>query len=206
MRRRALAFAGLVAVLLPVGTALGDADPASDMLIGSSVFYPFSTPVSSGLQKTLNAEVGAAGRAHFPLKVAIVDARIDLGGIPALFGKPQQYAKFLDQELAFNGKPPLLVVMPTGYGVAGLAPAVSAVAGSMTKPAGGHSDDLAKAVIAAVPKLAAASGHPIAAAAVPASGGGSGTGPGVAIGVVAAAAVASAGLVVTLRRRKARPR
>ena len=36
--------------------------------------------------------------------------------------KPQQYAMFLDQEISFNGKQPLLVVMAAGYGSAGSRP------------------------------------------------------------------------------------
>jgi hypothetical protein len=174
------------------------------MLVASSVFYPFSTPVSAGLQKTLNAEVAAARRAEFPLKVAMVDAPLDLGGIPALFGKPQRYAKFLDQELTFTGKPALLIVMPGGYGAAGLPAAATAAVASLAKPASSHSDDLAKAAIAAVPKLAAAAGHSIGAVGAP--GGGSGSGAGLAIGIVAVAAMAAAGSIVAFRRRGARPR
>ena len=44
---------------------------------------------------------------------------VDLGVIPELFGQPQNYAKFLDKEISFQGPQPLLVVMPAGYGVAG---------------------------------------------------------------------------------------
>ena len=198
---RWLALAGVMAALLPTSAALADADPASDMLIASSVFFPYSTPVSDALQKPLNAEVAAANRAHFPLKVALVDARLDLGGIPALFGKPQQYAKFLDQELAFTGKPPLLVVMPAGFGAAGLTPAATAAVASLAKPASGHSDDLARAAIAAVPRIAAASGHPIVRVTAPSAG--SGGGAGVAIGIVAAVAVVAAASIVAYRRRRA---
>jgi hypothetical protein len=189
-------------MLLPAGTAMADADPASDMLVASNVFYPFSTPVSSRLQRTLNAEVAAAARARFPLKVAVVAAPLDLGGLPALFGKPQQYAEFLDQELSFNGRPPLFVVMPAGYGVAGLPAAVTTAVASLTKPAGGHSDDLANAAIAAVPKLAAASGHPIAAS--PLSGRAGESGAGIAIGVVATVAVLAAGAIIAFRHRQPR--
>ena len=32
--------------------ALADGDPASDVLLGQSVFYPYSPPVAAGLQKT----------------------------------------------------------------------------------------------------------------------------------------------------------
>lgn len=208
-RLRPLICATLLLAAIAPASALADADPASDMLVTASVFYPFSTPVSSQLQKTLNAEAAAAGRAHFPLKVALIGAPLDLGGLPSLFGKPQQYAKFLDQELTFAGKPPLLVVMPSGYGTAGLNPAASAAVAPLAKPASAHSDDLTRAAIAAVPKLAAAAGHPIAAASASGGGGGSGGssgGTGVAIAIVAAVAVAAAGAIVAHRVRRARAR
>jgi hypothetical protein len=194
------------ALLLPTGAALADADPASDVLVSASVFYPYSKPVPSQLQKTLNAETAAARRAHFPIKVALIGAPLDLGGIPALFGKPQQYAKFLDQELTFNGKPPLLVVMPAGYGVAGLTPAATAAAASLPKPAAQTSDELARGAVAAIRKLAAASGHPLGAISTPSSGGGGSVWDDLAFGLVAAAAVLAAANVIAFRRRQARGR
>jgi hypothetical protein len=204
-RRWRIAIAAVLAALVPAAAALGDADPASDVLVAASVFYPYSTPVSSQLQKALSAEVAAASRAHLPLKVALITAPFDLGGLPALFGKPQQYARFLDQELTFNGKPPLLVVMPAGYGVAGMSAAGAQAATSLAQPAGKTSDDLARAAITAVPRLAAASGHPIASGSTP-GGSSSGGGTGVAIGIVAAVAVATAAAIIALRRRRTRPR
>jgi hypothetical protein len=192
------------AVLLPASAALADADPASDVLVSASVFYPYSKPVSSQLQKTLNAETTAASRAHFPIKVALIGAPLDLGGLPALFGKPQQYAKFLDQELAFNGKPPLLVLMPAGYGVSGLVPAATEAAASLPKPAARTSDDLARAAVAAIPKLAAAAGHPLGAVSVRSGGGGSSVLDDVGFAVVAAAAVLAAANIIIFRRRQTR--
>jgi hypothetical protein len=192
------------AVLLPASAALADADPASDMLVSASVFYPYSKPVSSELQKTLNAETAAASRAHFPIKVALIGAPLDLGGLPALFGRPQQYAKFLDQELAFNGKPPLLVLMPAGYGVSGLVPAATEAAASLPKPAARSSDDLARAAVAAIPKLAAAAGHPLGAVSVRSGGGGSSVLDDVGFAVVAAAAVLAAANIIIFRRRQTR--
>ena len=38
----------------------------------------------------------------FPVKVALIAAPTDLGVIPDLFGKPQPYAQFLDQEISFT--------------------------------------------------------------------------------------------------------
>ncbi|HEY1521930.1 MAG TPA: hypothetical protein VGF70_02880 [Solirubrobacteraceae bacterium] len=207
MRRPALAAACLavIAAVSCAPIALADGDPASDVLLGANVFYPYTPPVASGLQRTLNGETAAAARAHFHLKVALIDGPFDLGVVPQMFGNPQEYARFLDQELRlFLGPhPPLLVVMPGGYGAQGLpGPATTAVS-SLTKPSGRQSDDLARAAIAAVPKLAAAAGHPISAAERSGSDSGSGAGTW-ALVILALAAIILAGGVLVIRRRLAR--
>ena len=199
---RIIAVALAVALLAPPPATLADGDPASDVLIGENVFYPYSPAVSASLQKTLNAETAAANRAHFPLKVALIQSPVDLGAIPTLFGKPEQYAAFLDQEISFlNMKQLLLVVMPNGYGVQGLGQAATTAAASLSKPRSGQSDDLARAAIMAVPKLAAAAGHPVGTiSSVSGTGGVSST---LTLSLLAAAAIASAAVVLTIRNRRA---
>jgi hypothetical protein len=188
-----------VAVSLAPAGARADGDPASDVLLGENVFYPYTPPVTVSLQKALNAETTAAAKAHFPIKVALIASPVDLGVIPDLFGKPQKYADFLDQEISFVAKEPLLVVMADGYGVVGLKPAAQAAAGALPRPAGKSSDDLAQAAVAAVHKLAAADGHPVAATART-SGGGGGSNTLIVV-VLVLAAVAGAGAALTVRRR-----
>lgn len=199
----------LAALALAAGAvapiALADGDPASDVLLGANVFYPYTPPVAASLQKTLNDETAAAAKAHFHLKVALIDGPFDLGVVPQMFGQPTEYARFLDQELRlFLGPhPPLLVVMPSGYGVEGLPPAAARVAAGLPKPSGKQSDDLARAAIAAVPRLASAAGHPIShtAPSGDSSGGGAGIVP---LIVLALAAMAIAGGVLVARHRLAR--
>ena len=192
----------IAAAMLVSPPALADGDPASDILIGENVFYPFSPAVSPGLQRTLNSETAAAHTVHFPIKVALIASPADLGSIPSLFGKPQQYAAFLDQEISFlNIKQLLLVVMANGYGVQGLGGPATDVAASLRKPQGGRSDDLARAAILAVPKLAAAAGHPIDGVSG-ASSAGSGTTV-AAVGALAFGAIIAAAAVVWFRRRRA---
>jgi len=207
--RRAIAclacLATVTAALTPAA-ALADGDPASDELIGANVFYPFSPPVAAGLQKTLNSETAAATRVHFPIKVALIASPADLGAIPSLFAKPQQYADFLDQEISFlNIKQLLLVVMPNGYGVQGLPRPATLTAASLAKPSGRRSDDLARAAILAVPKLAKAAGDPIGAVpGAPGAGGGSDGGAAEAgAAAVAFVAVIAAAALVWFRRRRA---
>jgi hypothetical protein len=193
--------------------ALADGDPASDMLLVQNVFYPFTPPVGPAIEKALNAETAAAKRAHFPIKVALIASPTDLGAIPSLFAKPQQYADFLDQEISFFGrKQLLLVVMPTGYGVQGLTSSDAEAAAKLPPPAGRASDDLARAAIVAVPKLAAAAGHPLGAVSggsSAGSGGDSGSGGGAAavgVGVLVFVAVLASAVVLSFRHRRARAR
>jgi len=194
----------LAAVLAPL--AVADGDPASDVLLGENVFYPYSPPVSAANQKLLNAATAAAARAGFPIKVALIASPVDLGVIPDLFGQPQSYAKFLDQEISFRTKQPLLVVMKDGFGIEGLTPNATAVAATLAKPASGAGNDLAAAALTAVGKLASASGHPIPAASSSSGGSSSGGGSSTAIVIVLAAAAllaASALATITIRRWRA---
>ncbi len=199
--------AGVIGIVLLPGAAWADGDPASDVLLGQNVFYPYSPPVSASLQRTLDTAAAAARRAGFSIKVALIASPVDLGVVPDLFGKPQKYAAFLDQEISFNVKQSVLVVMPAGFGGAGLpAPAAAALAG-LPSPSGAKSDDLARAAIQAVPKLAAAAGHSFKAPGVGNGSGGSASSSGGTSAVVFAAPLLLVALAVafmTLRSRQAR--
>ncbi|MBV9604803.1 MAG: hypothetical protein JO027_06840 [Solirubrobacterales bacterium] len=160
--RRLALIALIIALGAPVPAALADGDPASDTLLAEPVFYPYSANVAPALQARLNAEAAAASRKHFPILVALIAAPSDLGAVPSLFGKPRQYAAFLEQEINFlDAKDVLLVVMSKGYGVQHAGVGAQAALASLKQPAGARADDLAQAAIEAVPKLAAAAGHPL---------------------------------------------
>jgi hypothetical protein len=194
-----LAFA---ATLLAPAAALSDGDPASDVLLADRVFYPYSPSVNAGLQKALDAETAEASRAHFPIKVALIDTPVDLGAIPTLFAKPQQYADFLDQEISFAGSDQLLlVVMPNGYGVRGLGPSATDVASTLERPSGDTSDALARAAIAAVPKLAAAAGHPVTRASGGSDGGADDGRTALSVGALVFLAVVASAAVIWFRHR-----
>jgi hypothetical protein len=196
---RSLVVALLASVLLPAAAA-ADGDPASDVLLGENVFYPYSPPTSPAIQKQLNAETAAAKQSHFPLKVALIGAPVDLGVIPSLFGQPQKYADFLDQEISFQTKQPLLVVMAAGYGLQGVDAKTKAAAAALAKPAGSQGNDLARAAILAVPKLAAAAGHPLKGSGS-SSGSGGGGSRAILVAALAAVAIAAAAALVVVRRR-----
>ena len=129
--RRLWPLAVLVAFALPLltaGPAAADADPASDILLGSQVFYPYQPAVSPALQRQLEQKLGGLKANGMNLKVAIIQSPVDLGALPSIFGKPQQYAEFLDREISFQKPQPLLVVMPNGFGLVHAGP-LSSVAG-----------------------------------------------------------------------------
>jgi hypothetical protein len=205
--RLAIGLAVVLAALLvlPPLAALADGDPASDVLLGENVFYPYQPATSRSLMASLNSATAVAAKEHFPLKIALIASPIDLGIIPQLLGKPQAYAKYLDYEISFTSKQALLVVMKDGYGVEGLTPAATAAAAKLPLPAGGTPDDLAQAALTATGKLAAAAGHPIAGVSASgspgASSGSGGGGTTVLLIVLIIAAVGTAGALIAVRRR-----
>jgi hypothetical protein len=206
LRRLSLiaALAALLGMSLAATPARADGDPASDVLLGQNVYYPYSPAVAVALQTKLDSETAAAAKARFPIKVALIVSPIDLGVIPELFGKPQKYAAYLDQEISFQTAQPLLVVMAAGYGVKGLSPAARAMVASLPKPAGGTGNDLAQAAVSAVAKLAQATGHPLSAGSGSAST--SGGDRAVLVFVLALAAISTASVLLVLRHRQAAAR
>lgn len=199
--RVALAF--LAFTLVWASLAHADGDPASDVLLGESVFYPYSPAVAASLQNKLNAEAAAAAHAHFPIKIALIASPPDLGAIPVLFDKPQQYARFLEQEITFPGhKPQLLVVMPDGYGVQNLSPAATAAVATLAKPAGHQTNDLATAAITAIRVLAVTAGHPIKTSHAPSTAGNGEHSTTLLVIVMGLAAVGIAASILLLRARQ----
>jgi hypothetical protein len=194
-----------VAVLAATAPAvLADADPPSDVLLLQSVYYPYQPPVSDKLRRTLDGVVAASRKAGYPVKVALVESPVDLGAIPQLFGKPAEYAPFLGREIGFKSKNPLLVIMPAGIATNNVSAKAQQAIQGIKIDASKQSDGLVAAAIEAIPKMATASGHPVAAVPVPSSGGGKKSGGGTSPLIVFGAPVllvALAALVAALRRR-----
>lgn len=198
--RRPLALVALLAAAaIPAAQALADADPASDILLGSPTFYPFQPPVSTSLQDQLQQELAELQKKGLNLKVAIIASPVDLGAIPNMFGKPQTYADFLDREISFNQAVPLLVVMPSGFGISHAVPASALSAVKID--ASGKSDGLARAAIVAVRRIAQAAGKPIAAASGSGGGSGSGTSPLITFGAPALLVLVVVSLLAWHQRR-----
>ena len=140
--------------------AKADGDPASDVLATQQLFLPQDAAVPPAQQAHLTALLQEAARGGYPIRVALIASATDLGSVTALWNQPQNYAQFLGQELGLVYHGPLLVVMPTGFGLYHLphpSTAQRALAGGPNPRAG-----TGTAAITAIRNLAAAAGHPLA--------------------------------------------
>src|SRR3954468_11415231 len=185
--------------------ARADGDPASDVLLLQDVYLPYAPGVPGPIGKTITTLLKTTRKAGFPLKVAIIADPKDLGAVPQFFGKPQQYAPFLQSEIAFNSKRPLLVVMTAGYGAAALPNGAETGLQGLDPPKSANGEDLGRSAIAAIVKLSAAAGHPVPSPKLPSAGGGGGsTSPLIVFGVPVAL-LALGGVLAALRRRQDTP-
>jgi hypothetical protein len=195
---------GIAAVGVVVAHA--DGDPASDFLLSQQSFLsPYDGHVQKSEADRLNAMLASASKQGFPLKVAVIATRYDLGAVPILFRKPQTYAKFLAEEDYFIWKNELLVVMPNGYGIyraKGTPPADKVVIAKLPKVSTTDGTKLVQAAQQAVAALAQRRGITLA------TSGGSSGGPSVwvergeiAAGVVVLGLLALGGRWVWRRRR-----
>ena len=160
LARRTAIVAALLLLCAPA-VARANGDPASDYLLVQSVFLPFNAKVDRGVTADLADTIREAGKAGYPIKVAVIGTRYDLGTAFSLYNKAQKYAEFLGLELSFQYRDHLLVVMPSGFG--------SSINGKpdrqgikLVKDLLGPGKDATqqiKAATDAVRPLAAASGH-----------------------------------------------
>jgi hypothetical protein len=167
--RRLIAILAVAAFAGGAGSAFADIDPASDVLPVQDVFLPYSPKVCPQLSTALRTLTARSKKAGYPIKVAVIASKRDLGGASTLFGDPKAYARFLAQELVTYApdfgvtydNPALLVAMPSGFGLdhggAKAEKVIERLAVSSFK-----ANDLARASLGAIPKLARAEGHRVA--------------------------------------------
>jgi hypothetical protein len=192
----------VVAVGLPgpaVPAARADGDPASDILLYQDAYLPYGQVLPARIQANVQQVAANANAAGFPLRVAVLGSENDMGAVVAMYGKPQQYARFLHGEFVSGpgayrrhaasaararsgaagraSAAALLVVMPNGYGVAGPVPAGARQAIEATRIDARDGLSLGEAAVKGVAKLAQQSGHridvpvdPLAEAASPDTG------------------------------------
>lgn len=156
----------LLALSAPAA-ARADGDPASDVLLGQDAFYPYApNTVARELQDALDRMLAAAKAKGFPLKVALIAAPVDLGSVPQLITDPQKYADLLTSEIAFNTKPRVLVVLPTGLGGNNLGDRAGEALAGLGTDADAGADGLARAAMLAIGRLTQANGTPVPVPAV----------------------------------------
>jgi hypothetical protein len=114
---RAALLLAVAAALVTVPAARANGDPASDVLITNQVYIGPEVPISNADRDALVKTVAAANERGYPIRVALIPFTSDLGTAVSLWGRPRDYAKFLGSELAFVYTKPLLIAMPSGFGV-----------------------------------------------------------------------------------------
>ena len=176
--RGRLLGAGVLSCVVLIGAlsvAYADIDPASDVLLTQDVFVPYQPEVCSEVKDALREATRRSRAAGYPLKVALIGSPSDLGGAPQFFGNPGPYAKFLGHELALAGHGvsrnnrtfPVVVVMPQGWGLYLIDPRATRAVNAVKIPSAGDPTALAHAAIRALPRIAAAVGHPTSPVRIP---------------------------------------
>jgi hypothetical protein len=151
------ALAALATALAGAPAARANGDPASDILLQRDVFFSYDRPASNGVARAL-LELTRRTRADgWPVKVAIVATRNDLGTWAAVFDRPGQYADILAQELR---GPRLLVVMRSGFGTQHMSGAANRALAALQRVRG-DGDRMGRLALTAVARMAAADGHPV---------------------------------------------
>ncbi len=223
-RRSAAVTLALVAAAAALAGArppasLADGDPASDVLVYQPVFFPYR-PAPHALQRELTGLVRSANQQGYRIRVAVIQSRRDLGSVPMLFGRPSVYARFLSSELSSIWRDRVLIVMPSGYGLAQGARIVSsggvehiaentrtgpdeAVLRRLPPPGGSTPAAVVAAASRAVRALAARHDIALVDAPAAASSGGAGSGRNTTLAALVAATVGlTAGLLWFLWRTR----
>jgi hypothetical protein len=165
----------VAAAALWAESARADGDPASDVLATQTLYLPSDAGLTVNEQAQIGALLLTAGHDGYRIRVALIASPTDLGSVSELWRQPENYARFLGQELSLIYRGTLLVIMPDGFGVSRLAGPVateqSTLAGLGAPGAPGAK--LATGAVTAIRRLAAASGHdlPLPTATAPPSPG-----------------------------------
>jgi hypothetical protein len=162
-------MAAILASFALVGTsgAFADGDPASDVLVNMSLFNPIDSGIPFATVDRLEGMLALSAKDGFPIRVAMINSASDLGTVTGLWGKPGLYATYLWTELSDLYRGQILVVMPSGFGLAGPPRgryAVSEAEANVRALSAGRGVSLATAAMSAVPLLARAAGRTVPAA------------------------------------------
>ena len=202
--RPLLATTLAAALLACAQTARADGDPASDVLLSERVFIVVDSQTAPPYLRELLALTAEAARRHVPIRIAVIEQSSDLGAVPMLFGRAQQYATFLAREITFAYRGTVLVAMagkPGGVGLYGPAATARARAlvAKLVVPSAGTPEELARIASTAVREVASTRGvHLTTPRAVITHG----SGPWLLYALAGAAAVAAGGAAFLLLRRR----
>jgi thiol-disulfide isomerase/thioredoxin len=145
-------------------TGLSGGDPASDVLEYQDMFMAADAGGTLVQTQHLQDVIAAAGRAGYPVRVAVIASEADLGAVRALWRRPRIYARFLGLELSLVNHEAVLVVMPNGVGLYQPGSSLAADTALLARISiSSKSRSPASRAAEAVTSLAAASGHPITA-------------------------------------------
>jgi hypothetical protein len=108
----ALAFA-----LAGAPPAFADGDPPSDVLVAQDVYYGWGLNTGDKGAAQLPVMLAKARERGFELKVALIANYSDLGLVGNFWLKPDEYVRYLGEELSLVYRGRLLVVMRNGYGI-----------------------------------------------------------------------------------------
>jgi hypothetical protein len=150
------------------GIARAHGDPASEVLLSDNVFLSYESPYGSSEGRALEALTAEAKRQGFPVKVAVITQRSDLGPDDHLYGRAEPYALHLAMDLTSSYVGTLVVAMngrPGGFAVQGpgAKPAARRALARMKLPRTPlTAAELAKLAAVAAQRVAAASGHHLA--------------------------------------------
>ena len=202
-----LVTATVAAILACAESAYADGDPASDVLLSQRVFIVVPSTTAPPYLRELNALTAEAARRHIPIRIAVIEQSSDLGAVPMLFGRAQQYATFLAREIMLIYRGTVLVVMagkPGGIGLYGPAatPQARAAAAKLAVPAAGTPDELARIASTATREVAAANGVQLTTPQAPTDTASSSGTSWVVYGGAGLAAIAIGGAVLLVLRRR----
>ena len=159
---RSAAVIALAGAITAIGPSSGSAapansDPASHVLPLRDVFPHTEWQGLSGL--LLRAAVDRVYDAGDRIKVAVIAQAVELGGMGALWNQPSRYARYLaEQQLRPVFLGPILIVMPSGFGIydGGRSTAAERRVLARLRVGGSSSDVLTASAATAVLRLHAA--------------------------------------------------
>ena len=179
-RTARLLLATAMVTIAAAGSARAHGDPASHYLETDLLYPSFASQASIPVQLRLLGLLQATERRGYPIKVALVAGSEDLVDDVTMLRRPQAYAGFVAGAIEAELAAPVVIVTPSGVGVAGpgsvdgrlrqlTAAQARALLSGVPGPRAATGDALARTAMTAVRRVARAGGHPLPARVAPAT-------------------------------------